>query len=236
VTRAAGRPRGIRRPAIFDNGIDSLALTASCYGVAVPTSTPVSPIAPEAAADVLAEAFRDYPVMHYVLGRAPGYDRRLRSLVRFFVAARELRGEPILGVTDSTTGSAAAAALVTLPFVESPPALAATREALWAGLGTESRARYEAYGTAAAEIRVEGVHHHLNMLGVRPAYRGQGLAGRLVTAVRELAEADPLSTGVSLSTEDPANVPLYVHLGYRVIGEVRVTGGPDVFVLFQPRR
>ena len=42
-------------------------------------------------ADVLSEAFFDYPVMRFVLGAAGKYDERLSDLVALFVAARALR-------------------------------------------------------------------------------------------------------------------------------------------------
>ena len=49
--------------------------------------------------DVLCEAFFDYPVMRYVLGaEAGGYAERLATLMGFFVGARVLRGEVMLGV------------------------------------------------------------------------------------------------------------------------------------------
>ena len=49
--------------------------------------------------DVLCEAFRDYPVMRFVLGTdAVGYEQRRKKLVHYFVEARVLRGEVLLGI------------------------------------------------------------------------------------------------------------------------------------------
>jgi hypothetical protein len=66
------------------------------------------------AVTVLCDAFRDYPVMRYVLGTADDYERRLHTLIGFFVSARVFREEPVLGIYDRD-GTLAATALVTLP-------------------------------------------------------------------------------------------------------------------------
>jgi hypothetical protein len=43
--------------------------------------------------DVLCDAFHDYPVMRYVIGPAGAdYERHLRTLIAFFVQARQTRG------------------------------------------------------------------------------------------------------------------------------------------------
>ncbi|MCH8811322.1 MAG: hypothetical protein IID07_05790, partial [Gemmatimonadetes bacterium] len=50
---------------------------------------------------VLCEAFYDYPVMRYVIGGGQAdYGRRVRTLVHFFVMARVLRNEELLGTMD----------------------------------------------------------------------------------------------------------------------------------------
>jgi hypothetical protein len=97
------------------------------------------------AVTVLCDAFQDYPVMRYVLGSADDYDHRLRTLIGFFVSARVLREEPVLGIYDGD-GTLAAAALVTLPLravrrgVTPPPPEHDRRPAFACG----SRARTEA--------------------------------------------------------------------------------------------
>jgi hypothetical protein len=90
------------------------------------------------AVTVLCDAFRDYPVMRYVLGI---YDRG---------------------------GTLAATALVTLPGERRvPEALSRQRESVWKELGPAERERYEGFGNACAQFGVDSPHHHLNMIGVR---------------------------------------------------------------------
>jgi len=174
------------------------------------------------AVSVLAEAFRDYPVMRYVLGPGPGYDRRLEELVVMLVAARTLRHEPVLGVRDHQ-GVLLGAATVELPRPRTSPAeFAELREATWARLGADARGRYETYGASTSRFVLPEPHHFLHMIGVRQAARGTGLARPLLEAVHQLAADHPDSTQVVLTTEQAANVSFYQHFGYRLLSRVRV--------------
>jgi GNAT superfamily N-acetyltransferase len=174
--------------------------------------------------DVLVEAFRDYPVMRFVLGPDDTADRdaRLRTLIGFFVAARGLRAEPMFGV-HSATGTLAAAAVAS--YSDGPPAppeLAPIRAAAFAELGDDVQARYEAYASTAGAFVFEEPHVHLNMIGVRAAHRGDRYGRLLLEAVHAHARERPGCRGVSLTTENPANVPLYEYFGYEVVAHVRV--------------
>jgi GNAT superfamily N-acetyltransferase len=73
------------------------------------------------------------------------------------------------------------------------------------------------------------------MIGVRPTEQGHGYARELLEHVHALAEADPASAGVSLTTETAVNLPFYQRFGYRLLGHSRV--GPDLetWGFFRPR-
>ena len=183
---------------------------------------------------VLCEAFHDYPVMRYVMGAQADYDRRLRAFVDVAVAVRMAHADPMFGIDDAP-GSLVAAATVTLPDEGPPPnELVARREALWAELGADARARYEEYGEVSRGLLKLPRHHHLHMIGVRRAHTGRGFARRLVEAVEDLANEDPNSAGVSLTTEKEENVAFYRHLGYQLIGQAHV-GSVDTWGFFRPR-
>lgn len=189
----------------------------------------------EAVIDVLADAFARYPAMLYVLGTEQSADTAaLRRLVQFFVMARVLRGHPVLGIREY--GRLVAAATLTPPEPgPEPPALSDLRDSTWASLGHAARQRYEAFGGAAHSFHIVDPHYHLNMIGVRRAVRGRGLARTLLDAVHELSQSEPASTGVSLTTETPANLPLYEHFGYRRIGHARVGRELETWGFFRPR-
>jgi GNAT superfamily N-acetyltransferase len=188
---------------------------------------------------VFTDAFHDYPVMRYVLGPdAPGgapYNVRLHRLFQLFVSGRAYRNEPMLGIRDGT-GKLVGAVAMSLPDAQDPPpAFIALRESIWAELGGDARARYDAYASAAGFFTKAPRHHHLNMIGVRRSQQRTGLARVLLTAVHDLAEADANSAGVSLTTERAENVTLYEHFGYRVDGHVRVSSELETWGLFRPR-
>lgn len=190
---------------------------------------------------VLADAFYDYPVMRQVLGPdAPGmgapYNVRLHRLVQLFVSARAYRNEPLLGARDGA-GALVGAAVMSLPSSSEhpPPTFIALRESIWAELGADARARYDAYMAAAQFFGAMAPHHHLNMIGVRRAQQRLGLARELLDAVHRLAGDDPQSAGVSLTTERPENVPFYEHFGYQVVGHTRVTAGLETWGLFRTK-
>jgi len=199
------------------------------------TVTTLSSTRAEDVVTVLCDAFHEYPVMRYVLGPSTaGYDQRLRTLIGLFVSARVFREEPLLGVYDGA-GSLAAAAVVTLPGErDAPEALAARREAVWRELGAAERERYEAFGRAGLEYAVDAPHYHLNMIGVRRSHAGRGLGRELLDAVHDLSRADPASCGVTLSTEDPQNLALYEHFGYRLLGHARVSDDLETWAIFRP--
>ena len=205
--------------------------------------------APEAI-DVLCDAFSDYPVMRFVIGGpeahglpgpprgsadAEAYVRSLRALITFFVMARVLRKEPILGLAGSGSSGLAGVATLTLPGSgPAPDALDEYRSRAWAQVGPDARDRYETLSVIWNEFAIEEPHHHLNMIGVRRMHAGQGLGRVLLDEVHRISREDPASAGVSLTTEDPRNVELYRHVGYEVVGEGHVPGGIRTWAMFRP--
>lgn len=184
---------------------------------------------------VLVEAFGDYPVMRYTLGDDPDYASRLPRLIRLFASGRALRGEPMLGLRGAD-GGLLGAALVTPPDSAPPPAaFLELREQTWTALGDEARRRYEALMKVWDDCACSGRHHHLNMLGVRTAVRGRGLARPLLQAVFGLVEGQPDSRGVDLTTELPTNLPLYEQFGFRVTATGQLGDALTTWTMFRPR-
>lgn len=174
--------------------------------------------------DVFAEAFQDYPVMRVTVGESADVRARVRRLIELFVTRRLARGGPMYGVGGGAHARELAGAIVlTLPG-EPPagPEVAAISLAAWRDLGEDARLRYDAYAAASNFFAGMAPHLHLNMIGVRAGHKGTGLGRVLLDYVRRLAEADPDSSGVSLTTENPRNVDLYRHFGYEVVGHATV--------------
>jgi len=156
-------------------------------------------------------------------------------MVGFFVTARTFRGEPLLGI-DHEGGLGAVAMLSDPSGPPSPPELGVEREVMWSDLGQEARSRYEAFGEACAPLLVTEPHLHLNMIGTRQETRGKGYGRILLDYVHTMSERDPDSAGVSLTTEDPANVSLYESFGYEITGHARVSAEVQTWAFFRPNR
>jgi GNAT superfamily N-acetyltransferase len=107
------------------------------------------------------------------------------------------------------------------------------REAVWADLGNAARARYEAFGRAWEPLDAREPHIHLNMIGVRRACRGRGFARVLLDHVQEMSRRTEGSRGVSLTTEDPGNVPMYEHVGYEVVAHARIAPELETWSMFR---
>jgi GNAT superfamily N-acetyltransferase/predicted RNA-binding protein with PIN domain len=180
---------------------------------------------------VLAEAFADYPMMTFVLSGRDGVGMEL--LVRLFTMARVLRNEPLLGVRVGP--ELVGAALVSFPGgAQAPRELLALREEVWRTLGAEAEARYQAFGEATRIFSVDVPHVHLNMVGVRRAFRGRGLASLLVDEAQRVSRERPGSRGVTLSTEDPSNIPSYRRLGFELIGRLKVSPELESWGFYRP--
>jgi GNAT superfamily N-acetyltransferase len=72
------------------------------------------------------------------------------------------------------------------------------------------------------------------MIGARKSHAGKGLGRKLLEAVHALSLDDPDSCGVTLTTEDPGNLPLYEHFGYKVVGHERVSADLETWGFFRP--
>ena len=193
-------------------------------------------IAGQACADeviaVLCDGFADYPIMRYVLGDEGDYPARLRTLIGFFAGARFLRKDAILGV--SMDGELRGVALCSLPDRVAPPEMDQLRERTWAALGAEARARYDRCVEVWTPLGVAEPNVHLNMLAVPPRHQGQGLARALLDRVHALSRERDDSRGVTLTTEREANVALYEHVGYRVVGRGTIAPGLETWGMYRP--
>lgn len=184
--------------------------------------------------DVVSDAFAPYPVMQFVLdgGRAD-YAERLKRFCHFIVMSRIHRHEFIFGAGQN--GGLEAVALVSIPSRTLKSAsLDELRTRLWSNLGADAQARYEEYNAAVAPFMPTEYHYHLNVLAVRHAAQGRGHARTLLEYVHAFARHDPVSSGVSLTTEKEINVALYDHFGYRQVGRADVAPGLTAWGFFRP--
>jgi GNAT superfamily N-acetyltransferase len=187
----------------------------------------------DAIVTVLREAFYDYPVMRFVLGAEGDYDARILTLNHLFVMGRVLRGEPRYGILNGA--ELVAAATVSYPDGSpAPDGYGEVADRTWAELGLDARDRYKAYAAEWNGFLPSVPHTHLNMIGTTNATRGMGLGRLLMDRVHRLSVESPDSEGVSLSTEHPRNVPIYEHVGYRIIAHKRVAPELESWGMYRP--
>ena len=105
---------------------------------------------------------------------------------------------------------------------------------LFSALGGAARDRYNQLGRIWARFAINEPNLHLNMIGVRGTHAGRGLGRLLLDHVHARSVSDPDSTGVTLTTESRDNVPLYEHLGYRLVGHEHVSDSLATWGFFRP--
>ena len=76
-------------------------------------------------------------------------------------------------------------------------------------------------------------HVFLGVIGVHPDFQGRGLARVLLDEVARISRRHADSHGVCLNTESAANVALYEHMGYQVIGH-RTVDTLQTWCMFRP--
>jgi ribosomal protein S18 acetylase RimI-like enzyme len=170
------------------------------------------------AAEVLARAFHNYPMMQYYF---PDESRRRRinryaTMISLYFAVRY--GEAY------ATSTALEGIAVWLPFGQNPMHyLSVLRTVplniLAAFLFTGG------YKMRAAGDYISSVHkqacpsHHLYLsdLGVDPVHQGKGFGGKLLRPLLEKAEREHLP--IYLETHDERDVALYQHFGFKILSE-----------------
>ncbi len=184
----------------------------------------------DAAAEVLANAFLDYPVIRYFFeDQGNHYEARVSELYRFFLEGCLAQGMKVMGVLYH--GQLVAAACAKGP--ETQPAsndFKRKEEEFFRKIGASATSRIQAYNQLVSENLPQKPHTYLEDIGVLPAYRGMGFASILLRQVHKLSESNPISSGVGLDTHEFSNVTLYQHFGYQVTGETYLGHIPTWFM------
>jgi ribosomal protein S18 acetylase RimI-like enzyme len=205
-----------------------MVLTIDRTDLAAPVVTLPAEALPEAAS-VLAQAFSGDPLMRLFFGdRGVAYQYALHMFFSFILERRLARGALPLGCM-------AGARVIGLASISDPaPALPASgAEALPAFLGPRAAGRLDRYDLLVERYRPELPHIYLGALGVHPRARARGFGRALLGAVARRSEDDPIAAGVYLDTANPANVALYKHFGYRVVGHGRLDD-VELWCMFRP--
>ncbi len=178
------------------------------------------------AAEVIARAFQDYPLMRYFIPddqerskKQPAvFTPMLRRGLKYgevYATSPDLEGVAVWfrsGIGRDSLWSMLSSGFFFIPFIVGIPTF--WRQITF-GLHTES-----------VRKRVAPVPHlHLQLLGVDPVYQGRGFAGKLLRPMLEMADREGLPC--FLETQAEKNVAIYEHFGFRVVDEW-ISPGTDV--------
>jgi GNAT superfamily N-acetyltransferase len=191
----------------------------------------------EEALDALVDAFVNPPnnLTEYIFARpdgdcAPG----LRALFRHFLDTSILLGWPLAGVElDGELVGVLIGSGIGKP--EWPAALHESRERMIAAMTPTEFRRCEEYVQGVKPYYPTEPHYGVIVLGVRPAFQGQGIAQALLAWVAAVSADDPRSTGVYLDTPEPFLEAFYRRRGYQTLTKVEVAPGVPLWCMFQPK-
>lgn len=179
-------------------------------------------------ASTLAAAFAEDPVLGWLL---PGERDREQRLRRFF--GIELRHMAFPRGTVWTCDGLRGVAMCTAPGAwQLPPRLAlAQTPALARVFGR--RLPLAAALQTAMELRHERrPHWYILAIGVSPECQGRGLGTALLSPTLAHCDREGLLAYLEASSERSA--ALYERLGFRVVRQLRLAGGPPLWLMLRP--
>lgn len=169
---------------------------------------------------LLFEAYRNEPTFAYLFeAQRPGYERRLRTLVREWVRQHFYLQLPAVGLL--LDDRLIALALIVPPLRRLGVADSwAWRLRMLLGAGQRCTRRYLDYQAALSTCVPPTQVHTLPLLGVHPDHRGQHYGEQLLQAVHDWCADDPDTEGVVLDSGNEHYLAFYARQGYEEIGEV----------------
>jgi len=177
----------------------------------------------EPAAQVIAQAFMDDPLIAFVLPRRKS---RLKALLAFFRVYGEISirngrgygvGEPLQGVAYWKSPSQGNISLPLKSLKIFIPLLFTTYPVGYFRAKPAFRQLDALHAKHAQEQ-----HYYLDNIGVLAEARTQGLASRLIQPVLEKVDAEGAAAYTDTFTQ--ANVPVYEHFGFECVEESPVEG------------
>ncbi|GAA1392389.1 hypothetical protein GCM10009613_36940 [Pseudonocardia kongjuensis] len=195
------------------------------------TAREATPADLDGCADVLSDAFADYPFTRHTIA-ADDHLRRLRGCHELLIREVGLPHGQV-HVVDGPDGiDAVAVWTVPGPAVEEALTRSAPRLAELAGDRAAVATDVE---DALARLRPSGEFWFLAPVGVRPSRQGLGYGRAVLTP--GLAAADAARRAAFLETSSPVNVDIYRRLGFAVTAELDLPhGGPRTWAMVRPPR
>jgi ribosomal protein S18 acetylase RimI-like enzyme len=184
----------------------------------------------ELAITILADGFRDDPVMSWIF---PDQATRQQALTGFFDA---LVAGALMGLDATYLRGEDSCAVWVPPGSEDPwaePGFADKFLRRMSGLADEATLeRLLVLGAMTGEQHPAEPHHYLAMLATRVSAQGQGCGTTLLR--HTLAVVDAAEAPAYLESTNPANVSLYERHGFSVTGRIDLPDGPPLLPMWRP--
>ncbi|MDD5486151.1 MAG: GNAT family N-acetyltransferase [Dehalococcoidales bacterium] len=176
-----------------------------------------------AAVALAAKAFRDYRMLEYFYPDAPRRHAIAETFI-FITLSVCLKYGEVYTTPETMKGIAAwlppgKAPFGTWQLLRSVPLPVMLR------FGRQGGSQMRSYGEYADKLHRELVaepHWFLQLLGVDPDYRGQGVSSRLVKPMLERIDREGLPCFVDTNTVK--NAAIYRHFGFELVSESKVPG------------
>jgi GNAT superfamily N-acetyltransferase len=184
-------------------------------------------------ADVLADAFRDDPVMGWLL---PNRDKRPTALRRIFaIEARDVALGHHSSLVAAGPAGIVGAALILPPGKWRPPMRVEARNSMrFAPIFGRRFGHAGGLVTALEMAHVRYRHYYLAFCGVAATSRGRGVGGALLTELARCCDDEGMPAYLEASSPD--NARLYRRHGFRTLRTVRPLGAPPIeLMLRQPQ-
>ena len=91
------------------------------------------------------------------------------------------------------------------------------------------------YMRLTTRYRPKEKHYYLICIGVAPEFMGMGIGKKMLNTIHTIVDNDISSIGIGLDTENPNNVALYEHFGYKLTGTEELDG-LTIYTMFRPRK
>lgn len=190
------------------------------------------------AAGVLAQAFRDDPVVAAIF-KSLAPESRTTILTRAFESDLRACGTGGCHLAAVQGERLTGAAIIHGPGADPLPAtvqLGLLGKVLLGGLAAPRA--YPAFGrwlrwlAAIAKKHPREPHFYLEFIGVDAPFQGKGLGSRMLERLAARADAERL--GISLESGNPRNLSLYRRFGFRTTAEEEILAVPTWFMWRPP--
>ena len=90
------------------------------------------------------------------------------------------------------------------------------------------------FAAAVEGAHPPGEHYYLSTLGTDPAAQGKGVGSAVIAPV--LAKCDEQGLGAYLESSKEKNIPFYNRHGFEVMRELKLAGGPSMWLMWREPR